>query len=298
MLAKSIENVMIFVEVINAGGFTAAADKIGVSKGYVSQRVSALEKELDVQLLLRSTRRIRMTSAGEALYKQAPKINDFWYDTQTKIQATKEEASGKLRITAPTSMSEYLIGPHLETFLELYPKISIELETGNVLIDQVQSGFDIAIRITETPPEHLIARELIRVQYFCCATPEYLDKNGEPKSPDELNEHECLALSTWDTWRFFDAKKSYRINVKCRLNSNHNNVLKHRALNSKGIIRLPHYTIEEELREGKLVPILKDFQHEQKPVYLLYPPMNNRPQKSQACIDFLLKVFNSRNVLG
>ncbi len=286
---------MIFVEVIKAGGFTAAADVIGVSKGYISQRISALEKELDVQLLLRSTRRISMTSAGEALYNQAPKINDFWYETKTKIQATKEEASGKLRITAPTSMSEYLIGPHLETFLDLYPNISIELETGNLLVDQVQSGFDIAIRITENPPDHLVAKELIRVQYFCCATPEYLQSKGEPKSPDELVNHECLALNTWGTWRFFDAKKSYRINVKCRLNTNHNNVLKHSALNHKGIIRLPHYTIERELNEGRFVPILKEFQHEQKPVYLLYPQMINRPQKSRACIDFLLKAFNSKN---
>ena len=294
MQAKIIDCVMLFAEVVESGSFTAAADKLGVSKGYVSQKVSALEKELDVQLLLRTTRRIKVTSAGEILLQQIPKLNDFWYETQSKIQSTKEEASGKLRITAPTSLSEYILVPHLEQFLDLYPKTSIELDTGNVLIDQVQAGFDLAVRITETPPEHLIARELLRVQYFCCATPEYLQKFGVPETPEDLHNHLCLSLNTWNTWRFYDAQKSYIVNVKSRLQANSNNILKNSALNHRGIIRLPHYIIEKELDDGRLVPVLSDFQHEQKTVYLLYPPMKKRPQKALSCIDFLLSAFNRK----
>ena len=293
MDAKVLEHMMLFAEVADCGSFTAAAERLGVSKGHVSQKISRLEKDLDSQLLFRTTRRIQLTAAGEALLRQVPKLRDFWYETQSRVQSTRDEVGGLLRITAPTYMAEHLLWPKLEQFMVRYPDISIELNAENQLIDPVQAGYDLAIRITETPPDHLIARELIRVQYCCCATPEYLKQQGMPAIPEDLKKHACLALSTWHTWRFYAAQKCSHVSVKGRLRTNNNNILKKSALAHQGIIRLPHYMIESELANGELVQVLPQYQHEQLPVYLIYPPLKKRPQKTQNCIRFLLSVFNN-----
>ena len=285
---------ILFAEVAKCGSFTAAADSLGVSKSHISQKVSQLERDLDSQLLFRTTRRIQLTAAGETLLSQIPKLQDFWYETQSKVQSTREEVSGLLRITAPSSLTEYLLWPIFRDFLSLYPNISLEIDADNQPVDLIQSGYDLSIRITQTPPEHLVARELIRSQYCCCATPTYLKQSAPINKPEDLNDHNCLALTSWDEWRFYDSQKSYLISVKGHLKTNNNNVLKTSALSHQGIVRLPHYVIDSELSDGRLVKVLPNYQHEQLPVYLIYPQQKKRPLKIQNCISFLLSAFNVR----
>ena len=288
---KSIEKLVLLSEIVDSGSFTAAADKLGVSKGYLSQQVSQLEKQLKTQLLFRTTRKLQLTTAGDILLKQVPKLRAFCYETESRLLSLNHDSSGLLRIAAPQALAVNILSGVFDDFQQTYPDLSIQLITGNTPENLVESGFDLAIRITDAPPENMVAKKLMAIHYICCATPQYLDEKGTPQSPDDLKKHNCLALSHWSDWMFYAEDKIFKIAVEGNFSATDNQLLKQAGLNHRGIIRLPHYLIEKELTSGTLCRLLPGFQPERRALQLIYPPMINRPQKSRLCIDYLLQHF-------
>jgi len=277
----------LFEQVAKTGSFTAAAEQLALSKSHVSNQIRKLEKQLNTQLFYRTTRRVRLTEAGKLLLQRCQQLTHWHYDTLQALAASTLDVQGTLRITAPQAFSEYCLYPLLQRFRARYPGIELNIEANNRTADLVDQGFDVAIRLTDHPPEEWIARQLTTIHYVCCAAPEYLATYGMPETPEQLREHNCLTLLDWKEWRFGDENSWQRVTVSGDFSCNNNRLLREAALAGLGIIRTPLYVVEQDLLSGRLKPLLARLQQETHPLYALYAPGRAIPQKIRLFVDHL-----------
>jgi len=287
-----IERMRLFAEVVKQGSFTKAADSLGVSKGYLSTQVKLLESELQKQLLVRNTRNMRLTSAGTAVFSNAEQLRSLWANTQALVSQQEDSFKGIVKCTAPVGLSKYLLWPMFNQLMQQHSEIKLLLTSGNLTHNLLTDDFDFAIRLTNTPPDDMVAIKLSDVNYICCASPEYLSENGSPKTPEQLNQYSTLALNHWHFWSFEHQQQHLKIDLNAQLLVSDNDILKAAALNHQGITRLPHYMIESELENGSLTPVLTDYQGETRAIYLLYPQLTGRPARVKYCLDFIREQFN------
>jgi DNA-binding transcriptional LysR family regulator len=287
-----LERLKLFAELVKKGSFTSTAAYLGISKAHLSKQLKALERELQTQLIIRNTRTMRLTPAGENLFEHANKLTTFWQDSKQFLEASESSLAGEVRFTAPTGLLKYLILPLLEKVSKQYSDISIKAETGNKTYNLVSNPYDFAVRIINTPPDEMVARKLTSVKYVCCASPEYLSLNGRPKTPEELPKHSCIALSYWKNWLFKEGQHDYEIQVSARYQFSDNEVIKQAALSSMGICRLPSYMLVKEFNEGLLVPLFQQAEPEQRNVYLIYPQTLKRPERVNLVMNSIIKKFS------
>ena len=286
-----LEQLRLFAELVNHGSYTKTADVLGVSKAYISKQIKALESDLKCQLLLRNTRSMRLTSAGATLNERAQKLTSFWQETQQLIQRQEEELEGVVRFTAPTGLMQSALFQLVEVTHKMYPGIELICETGNETHNLVSEPYDFAIRITNTPPQDMVAVNLMTSNYVCCASPKFIAKHGQPTVPEELNDFSCISLFYWRNWSFMVSGKHAEVSVNAKYQFSDNSLLKQASLAGLGITRLPKYLIEEELAAGSLVPILKDYQGESRDVYLLYPQDLNRSERVKRILNVVKQCF-------
>jgi len=287
-----LERLRLFAELVNHGNFSRTAEALGVSKGYLSKQIKILEAELNNQLLIRNTRAMRLTNAGQALYEQASKLTSFWQDSIGLLEKSDDRLKGTVRFTAPTALVKHALLHELIKIRRQYPDINIICESGNQTHDLITVPFDFAIRITTTPPEDMIAKPLCQFDYVCCATPEYLSAHPKPASPEELTRHTCIALSYWNQWLFKTQEGNINIDVQAEYQFSDNEVLKQAALLSQGITRLPCYMIKNELAQGRLVALFQDIENLKKEIYILYPQVKKRPERVNLVIAALKDGLN------
>jgi DNA-binding transcriptional LysR family regulator len=290
MNRRQVDQMILFAAVAEHGGFTAAAEALKLSKSHLSQSVRMLEQTLKVKLCYRSSRQFRLTEQGEALVEQCRKLNRLLYDTQSRLQAN-QAARGILRVTAPQAFGEHFLYPICQSFIDENPGIQVEVEVSNQMPDLIDRGYDLAIRITERPPENMVARQLLRFNYVCCAAPSYLRRAGTPEHPKDLSKHECLVLTGWREWTFYHGVETLPITPRGRMAFNSNALLREAALGGAGIVRVAGYLVEEDLAEGRLVRLFPQFTNEQRPIYLIYAQRTDMPAKLRLFIDHLMKRF-------
>ena len=199
------EDLQAFVAVVEAGSFTGAAERLGAAKSAVSRRVSALEERLGVQLLRRTTRTQNLTETGRSFYEHSARILADLEEAESAVQQEHGELRGTLRVALPLSFGVRHMCKPIASFSRLHPKIRFDLDLNDRRIDLVEEGMDLAIRIGHLPDSSLIARRLFDVRSVVCASPHYLSVHGEPQSPEDLAEHDCLVYSNLpdpDTWRW------------------------------------------------------------------------------------------------
>lgn len=284
-----IESIKLFSEVVKHGSFTRAADHLLVSKAFLSQQVKMLEQDLNKQLLVRNTRNMRLTSAGETLFSQAKKLSDFCQETQALLDLADDKLSGLVKCTAPVGLTKYLLSPIVNDLMKLNPDISISINSNNNLHNLISEDFDFALRLTNTPPQDMIAKQLAEVSYVCCCTPEFAKKFGLPSSPEELNKFACLVLPHFRIWTFSDNERIYSINMKGKFVASDNDILKQTCINHLGIAHLPDYIVKSQIMSGELIHVLKEYSPEKKKLYLLYPQINSRPKRVTMCIESIIK---------
>ena len=290
-----ISDIAAFVQVVEQGSFTAAAEALELSKAAVSKYVSRLEERLGARLLNRTTRRLTLTEAGQALFDRASiAIADLDAAESDVIELTGSPR-GRLRVSAPSHFGEVFLAPLFAEFRQRFPDIELDLDLDNRLVDLVEEGFDVAIRISQLEASSLVARKLTDVRVVTAASPAYLEKHGRPASPMELREHECLLYGldrTPGEWRFrrgLDRLISVRIHGGFRCNND--GALKRAALDGLGILRFPEIFIEQELREGRLVAILEEFEMSKLSLSAVFPTRHNLPPKVRVFVDFLAEQF-------
>ncbi|MGN8278601.1 LysR family transcriptional regulator [Pseudomonas sp. SMN5] len=291
---SEIDDLAAFAVLMEVGSFTLAAQQLGCSKGQLSKRISALESRFSVRLLQRTTRRLSLTAAGAALLPQAQALLVQVERARQALARLKDEISGPVRMTVPVSLGETFFDGLLTEFARAYPNVQIELELNNGYRDLTRDGFDLAIRSDAAIDECLVARPLLAWHEVTCASPTYLDQHGEPLTPQALAEHRCLLNSHYsgrEEWLYHQQHELLRVRVSGPFASNHYSLLKKAALSGAGIARLPSYLLHEELADGRLRWVLRDYQTRRMPMYLVHPYQGGLPKRTQVLADYLLDWF-------
>lgn len=285
----------IFAAVVTEKSFSSAAEKTGLSNTVVSKKITALEKELNTQLLYRTTRKLSLTHAGELLFEYAQGINQQAKDAFDAINELSEDISGHIKMSVPTISGELLLADVVAKFCQKYPKVSIELRLENELVDLIEQGIDLAIRTANLEDSSMIARHLIQSNWVLCASPTYLANAPVLKELDDLQQHECLCYELQsegsNEWRFTKQEQQVTAKVEGSFSSNNAPTLKRAALNHAGIIYVPKCCVYEELTSGKLVTVLPEYEPRSLGVYAIYPYTRHKPKKIQLLIEDIKQAY-------
>lgn len=287
-----LQGMVIFNQVIEAGSFSKAAEQLNIAKSSVSKRISALEKELGVILIQRSTRQLTITDEGWSLYQHSQRIVQELELAKDVAARFQEKPQGTLRITAPPLFGRLQLSPLLPLFQAQYPKVSIELFLTESYSDIIAKGYDICLRMRDLPDSSLVVQPLCEIHAICCAAPEYLARHGTPQSLIELAHHHCIVWNPEegqmaDTWKMRKGETTEKIQLQGKIICNDHIAIKQATLQGGGITVLPTYAIKEELAQGSLIRLLPDYQPASFPISILYPKRDNVPAKTRAFVNFL-----------
>lgn len=298
---EHLKDIAIFASVVEQGGFTAAADQLEISKAAVSKYVGRLEQRLGARLLNRTTRRVTLTEAGEALYRRCVIALSDLEEAENEVMQLSGAPRGHLRVSVPVYFGEMYLAPHLNTFRRRYPEVQLDLDFDNRIVDLVKERFDVAIRITQLGDSSLVARRIADCPLAVCAAPKYVALHGKPATPAQLREHDCLSYSlerTPNEWRF--RKPGGRwipIAVKGSIRCNNDIALKQAVIDGMGIRLLPRMFIEHELQRGVLIELLNDYELPPLKLYAVFPSRKNLLPKARVFIEFLDETFgNKKNI--
>ncbi|MDY7228553.1 LysR family transcriptional regulator [Hyalangium rubrum] len=283
-----------FAEVVRTGSFTAAARSLGVSKGTVSKQVMHLESTLGVRLLHRTTRKLSPTAEGEALYARCRRMTDELESGKAEVMRLRSKPRGRLRVSAPMTFGLLHVVPAVPEFLERNPEIQLDLQLDDRMVDLVEQGFDVSVRIAQLPDSSLIARKLAISRRVVCATPEYLKRHGTPRRPEELSQHRCLQYTyqaSGTAWQLRGAEGEFLVQVGGPMQANSSLALKAAVLAHTGLGQFPLFAISEELRGGRLVTVLDDYELPTMTIWAVHASGRTVTPKVRAWVDFLVRRF-------
>jgi DNA-binding transcriptional LysR family regulator len=293
-----LRSMEIFVSVVDAGSFTAAARAFDISTVMVGKHIAGLEERLGARLLNRTTRRQSLTEIGELYCEQCRQILAQIGMAESGALAMRTTARGTLKISAPVAFGSECLAPAMAIYLDKYREVSLDLELSNRLSDVVEEGLDAAVRIGHLEDSAMIARALRPYRMIICASPIYLKKFGTPASPDDLAQHECLDFLHWRRllrWRLKsdDAATGMPATVMpaSRFRSNNGQALKQAAIAGFGIMMQAEIVLADDIMRGNLIPILQDFIPEPKPMHLIYPRDRQPTPKLSTFIEFVVQRF-------
>ena len=285
-----------FATVVAKGSFTRAAEALDTSPANVTRYINELEAHLATRLLNRSSRRLSLTEAGEALYERARAILDEVAETEAIVSSAALSPRGRLRINAPLSFGILHLAPLWPCFLARHPEIELDVDLVDRVVDLVDEGYDLAIRISRTGSQALVARRLAASRNIVCAAPAYIVRRGAPAVPADLLAHDCIGYSgaaTSDEWHLADeAGRPHTVKVPCVLHSNNGDTARAAALAGLGIIWQPTFLIGDDLRQGRLVPLLPGYRMADIDVLAVYPSRRYLGAKVRVMIDFLAESFS------
>ncbi|QKX17069.1 LysR substrate-binding domain-containing protein [Microbulbifer sp. YPW1] len=282
----SWEGVSEFVAVAEAGSFTGAARKLGISTAQVSRQVSALEARLSTRLLYRTTRKVSVTEVGTVYYQHCRQVLDGLAEAERAVTDLQQVPRGRLRLTAPVTYGETTLAPLVTDFALQYPELQVEMELTNQKLDLVAEGYDLAIRLGQLTDSSMMARRLGSRTLYVCASPHYLSSHGEPHSLSELARHNCLP-GTLDYWRFREQGRSRNIRVSGSFRCNSGRALVDAAVKGIGIVQLPDYYVDEYLQGGQLVSLLEHYREQDDGIWGIYPHNRHLSPKVSMLLDFL-----------
>jgi DNA-binding transcriptional LysR family regulator len=293
---KQLERMLTFAGVVDAGSFTAAAERLGCSKAHVSQQISRLEDALGVQLLFRTTRRLELTEAGRTFLSYCRQMQNTADSAHRAVDALRGEMTGVIRITMPASFGEAILRDLVTPFLDRYPGIDFQIELENRVTDLRAGHFDMALRTPSPADEDLVALRLTDYQELLCASPAYLERSEPVQLPESLGTHRLLVNRHSDSgdrvWQLHRGAETVEVPVNRQMVMNHYSLLRRAALAGLGIARLPTYLVHEDLKSGRLERVLPEYDaSEPLPVYLVYPWQRTLPLKNRRFIDFTLERF-------
>ncbi|MDC0610454.1 LysR family transcriptional regulator [Vibrio sp.] len=280
------EGISEFVSVADTGSFTKASERLNTSVANVSRRVAALEERLAVKLLIRTTRKVSLTEAGNIYYAQCKQLLDGLEQADLAVTKMQSAPMGRLKITAPVTYGERMIAPCLHNFLQLYPRLELELILTNKRLDMVEQGIDIAIRLGQLSDSSFVGKKLRPRTLHVCGSPDYFNRYGIPHALSELSHHQCL-VGTYDHWRFKDNQHARSMGIHGRVRCNSGMVLLDAALKGMGIAQLPDYYVKDYIDSGQLVEVLHHYRDDREGVWAVYPKNRHMSPKVRTVVDYL-----------
>ncbi len=284
-----------FLAVANHGSFTDAARQLGMSTKLASKYVRQLEERLGAQLFHRTTRSVTLTETGQAYFLRSKSLVDQFDELEDLVQVRQSELAGTIRVTAPTGFGGVQLVRALKPFQSTHPKVSIDLHLSDHHVAIIDQGFDLAIRFGDLGDSTLVARKLCDMRVVCCAAPAYLAEFGTPNNPEALASHNCLrqtAMTSQDSWEFRRDDHVYRVAVRGNFRANSPLAAANMAANGLGIARIPLYTAEPFLKDGRLKILFPDQEAKVITLQAVYPPSRHLTARIRAVIDHLVAEFN------
>jgi len=284
----------VFAGVVEAGSFVAAADELEMSKAAVSRYVADLEARLGVRLLHRTTRRLSLTQEGEVFFARCKELLSGVEEAEAEITERTGQAVGVLKVSAPVSFGILRLAPLWGSFMAAHPRVQLEVTLSDRVVDLVEEGFDMAVRIARLESSSLVSRRLSSTRMILCASPRYLRKHGKPARPQDLAGHSILSyslLSIGDTWEFEGPQGPVSVDVHPRMHSNSGDTCRTVALDHQGIILQPEFLVGEDLRTGRLVELMPQYRSIELGVYALYPSRKHLPPKVRLLIEHLAQAL-------
>lgn len=296
-----LEAMHLFVRVAELGSFSAVAEQLGVARSVVTRQIAALEAHLGVKLMIRNTRRLTLTSAGAGYLEKCRVILDLVDSAEAGVMEERLTPRGNIRISLPLSFGLKRLSPLLFSFSEQFPDISLELDFSDRQTNLIEEGMDLSIRIASQLEPGDIVRKLGDCKLHTIASPEYLQRKGEPKHPKELLHHECLAYTLTAnglSWTFSDQGKPETVYIRSRVKANNGDALIEAAAQGLGITRQPDFIVEEYLKSGKVRPILQEFDPQNLGIYAILPSNRYIPHRVRVLLDFLATQFAKKSAVN
>jgi DNA-binding transcriptional LysR family regulator len=292
-----LTDIALFLRAVDLGSISAAARSLDISVAVASKRLQRLERELGVRLLHRTTRQLRATPEGVALASQGRVLVEDLEALTASLRQDGAELTGTLRLTTSASFGRQYISPLLAEFVALHPRLRISVHMNDEMVDLVSAGFDLAVRIGNLTDSSLVARRLASNRRILCAAPDYVRRQGMPRTVAELERHECLILvggqGREDVWRLADAGgNESSVRVQGRLESNLGEALRDAALAGLGIALHSTWHIDEDLRAGRLVRVLPEYALSNA-IHAVMPQRRLVPPRVRAFVDFLAERFDT-----
>ncbi|AWD03100.1 LysR family transcriptional regulator [Klebsiella aerogenes] len=284
-----------FVAVVECGSFTGAAARLEMSAVMVGKYIALLEGQLGTRLLERNTRRQSLTDAGRVYFDEARRVLEQVANAERSVERLRLAPAGTLRVSAPVSFGASIIAPLTASFLQAWPEVRVELDLTNRMVDLVDEGIDLAIRIGDIQRTDLVAKYLASYRMAICAAPDYLARHGTPQTPADLAGHQCLSHTVWtarNEWRLPGAAEEVRWKRDAVLRCNDGYALRMAAVAGAGLLLQPEVLLAEDLANGRLVRILQNYTPEPRPIHLLWRQDLRPLPKLTRFVEHLLKEVN------
>lgn len=284
-----LTRIRVFIQVVETGSFSAASERLGLSRAAVSKYVSQLEEFLGGRLLNRTTRHVSPTESGRIYYERCREILLNLEEADGLVSGLSGQPRGTLRVTCPTYFASRHLLPLIDEFNRLYPDLKVEIMCAERIVDLADEGYDLAIRITRTPDQELIARRLARCRHIVAASPDYLANHPMPVIPEDLQQHRCIVFSyhITSTWPFTKDGRDCSIKVPAALKTNNPDVLLAATLSGMGVTLMPTFLAGAAVRSGELRLVLQDYRTIDLDMYVVYASRHHLPVKIRVFIDFL-----------
>ena len=292
-----LNGMKIFVEVVNGEGFTAAADKMGLSRAQISKSVMQLEAHLGTRLLNRTTRRISLTEIGRIYYDRCKTILNDIEEIEGLAREQTSRPRGRLTISAPTSFGTLQLNDAIPQYIKKHSQVQVSINLADRFIDVVSEGFDLVIRIAELEDSSLIARKIAPCKRVFCASPEYLKQHGTPAVPQDLAIHHCLIYSNElkpDSWVLHGPNGVESVKVNGPVCADNGDILKSAALSGLGVTLLPTFIVGAEIESGRLKQVLPEYCPPDISIYAVFPSRRYLSAKVRTFVDFLTDYFGDQ----
>jgi DNA-binding transcriptional LysR family regulator len=285
-----------FTTVVEAGSFVRAAELLEVSKTAVSRLVADLEARLGTRLLHRTTRKLSLTPEGEVFLERCRRLLQDLEEAEAELSVHAGEAVGQLRINVPVTFGLLHLAPLWPAFMAMHPKVALDVTLADRVVDLVDEGYDLAVRIARLQTSSLVSRQLTSTRLVLCASPEYLQLHGAPEQPADIARHAVISytlLSTGDQWEFDGPQGAVSVKVSPRMRTNSGDTCCAAALQHQGIVLQPTFLVSPHLASGALVEILPQYRAMELGVYAVYPSRKHLTPKVRMLIDFLVQALRA-----
>jgi DNA-binding transcriptional LysR family regulator len=287
----TLTDIAVFVQVVDSGSFTAAAERLELSKAVVSKYVTRLENRLGARLLNRTTRRLSLTEVGRAFYERSQAGLRELEEAEAEVSRLQGAPRGTLRINAPMSFGILHIAPAIPEFLQQYPDLNVDMNLDDRQLDLVEEGFDLAIRIAQLPDSTLVARRLGPCRHVVCGAPGYFRRHGIPRTPRDLRDHNAITFKYQDSareWHFLAPDSTpVRVPVRGSIQMNNSLGLREALLQEVGITLTPTFVVGEDIQTGRLEAVLKDYKTLELSIYAVFPQQRHLSPKVRAFVEFM-----------
>jgi DNA-binding transcriptional LysR family regulator len=287
----------VFVRVVEAGSFSAAARVLDMSTVMVSKHIATLEKLVGARLLHRTTRSQSLSEIGEQYAEQCRQILQLVQAAETGALAMRAVPRGTIKLSAPVAFGSQCLAPAMAEYLHRHPEVNLDLELSNRLSDVVEEGLDAAVRIGPLKDTSMVARPLRPLRMIVCAAPAYLERNGMPRTPAELSQHQCMNFMHWrhhTQWRLANGDDPDSPPPACRMRSNNGEALRQAAIAGLGIVMQAEAMLADEVARGRLTPILHDYWPVPRQMHLIYPRDRQSTPKLASFVEFVVERFGLR----